>query len=254
MPSAIAAQLYTLRDFLKTPADIATTLKRVKKIGFDAVQCSALGPIDAKELAAILQGEGLACCATHQSMDKLRDEPQKVLEEHKLWGCKYTAIGGTGWNDMSCEKWEVATRDYAGVADKYKGTGLSLGYHNHSHELIKYGDRTAMDILLAGLSKDVWFEIDTYWITHGGGDPAAWIDRVAGRIPCVHLKDMGISAGNQQQMREVGEGNLNWPRILDACRKAGTEWYIIEQDNCNGADPFECLARSLKNLRAMGMN
>ena len=42
----IGAQLYTLRDFLKTPADIAKTLARVKKLGYDAVQVSGFGPID----------------------------------------------------------------------------------------------------------------------------------------------------------------------------------------------------------------
>ena len=51
MPSSvIAAQLYTLRDYTKTPADIAQTLKKVKALGYDAVQLSALGPIDPVEL------------------------------------------------------------------------------------------------------------------------------------------------------------------------------------------------------------
>ena len=95
-------------------------------------------------------------------------------------------------------------------------------------------------------------EIDTYWITHGGGDPAAWIEKCAGRIPCVHLKDMGMAADGKQQMREIGEGNLNWPRFLESWKTAGVRWHIIEQDDCNGADPFECVERSLKNLQAMG--
>ena len=69
MPSQIAAQLYTLREFTKTPADIASTLKRVRKIGYEAVQCSALGKIDPKELKNILDGEGLTCCATHTPLD-----------------------------------------------------------------------------------------------------------------------------------------------------------------------------------------
>ena len=43
----IAAQLYTLRDFLQTPNDIVQTMKRVKKIGYDTAQISGVGPIDA---------------------------------------------------------------------------------------------------------------------------------------------------------------------------------------------------------------
>ena len=61
----LAAQLYTIRDYTKTPKDIAESMKNIKAIGYDAVQISGLGPIDPKELAAILDGEGLVCCASH---------------------------------------------------------------------------------------------------------------------------------------------------------------------------------------------
>jgi len=128
-----------------------------------------------------------------------------------------------------------------------------FGYHTHSFELEKYGGRTGLQILYEESDpKYVKAEIDTYWIQHGGGDPAWWIEKLAGRIPRVHLKVMGIRDG-KQIMAEVGEGNLNWPRILDACRKAGVEWYIVEQDTCE-RDPFESLAISLRNLKAMGIS
>jgi sugar phosphate isomerase/epimerase len=98
-------------------------------------------------------------------------------------------------------------------------------------------------------------EIDTYWITHGGGDPAAWVRRVAQpprQTPCVHLKDMAVKPDRTQYMAEVGEGNLNWPEVLKACREARVQWYIVEQDTCY-RDPFESLGISLQNLRTMGV-
>lgn len=255
MASQIALQLFTMREFTKTPSDIAKTLARVKKIGYDAVQSSALGPIEPAELAKILKNEGLTCCATHIGMDKMRDSTQEVIDNHKLWGCEYTAIGGFfPKENLSTDLWKTFAKDFSDVAKKFAGSGVSIGYHNHSHELVKYGGKPALDILIENCSRDVWFEIDTYWITHGGGDPCAWIEKVNGRIPCVHLKDMGITQDRQQLMREVGEGNLNFPRIIETCRKAGTKWFIVEQDNCNGQDPFECVERSLKNLRAMGVS
>ena len=73
-----------------------------------------------------------------------------------------------------------------------------------------------------------------------------------GRSPVVHLKDMVIQGDREQVMAEVGEGNLNWPAILDACRVAGAEVYAVEQDICQ-RDPFESLAISYQNLRAMGL-
>ena len=46
----IAAQLYTVREFTKTEADIAETMKKVRQLGYEAVQCSALGPIEPEAL------------------------------------------------------------------------------------------------------------------------------------------------------------------------------------------------------------
>lgn len=256
MKSQIACQMYTLREFTRTPADIAKTLSRVKQIGYDAVQLSALGPIEASELAKILQNEGLHACATHVSMDRLRDDRARVIEEHRLWSCRYTALGMYKSDTHSSSDWTNFTSEFSSLGQSYQEAGVKLGYHNHSHELARVDDasgKTAMQLLLDQLHPAVWFEIDTYWIAHGGGDPIEWIKKVSGRIPCVHLKDMGVSPKREQFMAEVGEGNLNWPGILGACKSAGVEWYIVEQDICRG-DPFQSIAISLRNLQAMGLH
>lgn len=248
-----AVQLYTLREYTKTPADIAKTLKRVKEIGYNAVQASAMGPIDPKEFKKILDGEGLVCCATHIKLEHMRDETQRVIDEHKLWGCELTAIGGFfPKENVTAQTWIDFARQYNEIARKFEGSGVRIGYHNHSHELVKYDGKTALQILLEQLDPSVWMEIDTYWITHGGGDPIQWINKCASRLPAVHLKDMAISIERQQYMAEVGVGNLNWDGILAACRQANTKWYIVEQDICY-RDPFESLKISLENLKAMGL-
>jgi sugar phosphate isomerase/epimerase len=247
----IAAQLYTLREFTKTPADIAKTMARVKKIGYDGVQCSALGPIEPAELAKILMNEGLACVATHVKLDDFEKNPQKVIDDHKLWGCKYTAIGGFFPKEATTQTWVDFASRYNGIVKQFDGSGLSVGYHNHSHELAHFDGKPALQILMEHFDNSVWIEIDTYWITHGGGDPAAWIGRCKGRIPAVHLKDMAIKLDRTQYMAEVGEGNLNWPAILSSCKSGGVEHLIVEQDICY-RDPFDSLALSLKNLKSWG--
>jgi sugar phosphate isomerase/epimerase len=254
MPSHLAVQLYTLREFTKTPADIAKTLARVKRMGYDAVQCSALGPIEPKALSHILKSEGLACCATHVSLERMEKETQAVIDEHHLYDCRYIAIGGFfPGGELTAHTWTKFAADYNAVARRFAGRGIAIGYHNHSHELVKYEGTTALAMLVEKLDPSIWMEIDTYWITHGGGDPVQWIKRVAGRIPCVHLKDMAINGKREQFMAEVGEGNLNWPGILAACRASAVEWYIVEQDTCY-RDPFESLAISLKNLQELGVS
>src|SRR5215203_5140664 len=105
MPTQVALQMYTLREFTKTPADIAKTLSRVKQLGYDAVQLSALGPIDPKELATILSNEGLVCCATHISLERMMNATSAVIDDHKLWNCAYTAIGGFFPKDPTEQDW-----------------------------------------------------------------------------------------------------------------------------------------------------
>jgi sugar phosphate isomerase/epimerase len=253
MPSSVlAAQLYTLRDYTKTPAEIAETLRRVKALGYHAVQLSALGPIDPNELKHILDDTGLSVCATHVSWERMRDEPQAVIEEHSLWNCRHVAIGGMPQAYRNRDGYHRFAQEASQVARRFVDAGMTWSYHNHSFELEKFGDQTGLAILFEESDPDVFFmELDTYWIQHGGGDPAAWIRHFSKRIPLVHLKDMAVK-DNTPIMAEVGEGNLNWPEILHACHEAGVQWYIVEQDICQ-RDPFESLGISLRNLREMGL-
>jgi sugar phosphate isomerase/epimerase len=64
---------------------------------------------------------------------------------------------------------------------------------------------------------------------------------------------MIVTPEREQRFAEIGEGNLNWPRIMAAAADAGVEWYLVEQDRCYDRDPFESLAISYRNLQAMGL-
>ena len=46
MPSQLAVQLYTVRDFTKTASDFADSLKKIADIGYKAVQLSAVGAMN----------------------------------------------------------------------------------------------------------------------------------------------------------------------------------------------------------------
>ncbi|MFA5857728.1 MAG: sugar phosphate isomerase/epimerase [Elusimicrobiota bacterium] len=252
----VALQMYTLRNFLKTPEDIAVTMKKVSKIGYKAVQLSGLGPIDAKELKNILDGEGLYACSSHYGIDAFEKEYDKTVEDHKLWGTKLTAVPMmpvTLWNEEGFKSFAPRLNV---IGEKLHKDGIILGYHNHNFELERFNGKTGLQILFELTNpKYVTAEIDTYWITAGGGDPAAWIRKFPNRSPQVHLKDMTMrikDKARSQVMAEIGEGNLNWPEILNACKTVGVEWYIIEQDACE-RDPFESVAISLKNVNAMGL-
>ncbi len=248
----IAAQMYTLRDFTKTPQDLAETLKKVKKIGYDAVQMSGACAMPYNDLHKLLSDAGLICCATHIGFEQMRDNPAQVIQDHYAIQCKYPAIGGLPNEYRNAEGYKRFAKEATEVGKRLAEGGMHFGYHNHNFELEKFDGRTGLATIYEDSDpKYVKAEIDTYWIQHGGGDPAAWIEKLAGRIPLVHLKDMTVRKGNSI-MAEVGEGNMNWKSILGACKKAGVEWYIVEQDTCE-RDPFDSLAISLKNLKSWGL-
>ncbi|MBM3277698.1 MAG: sugar phosphate isomerase/epimerase [Candidatus Handelsmanbacteria bacterium] len=250
--SAVAAQLYTLREFLKTPDQIAAGLKKVRQLGYEAVQVSGLGPIEPARLKEAAGAAGVRIIATHTGFDHIRQQPEAVIAEHQLWGCRHVAIGGLPAEYRSEEGYHRFAREASEAAKPLVAAGLTFSYHNHSFELERFGGRTALEILYAESDPAVFSaEIDTYWIQHGGGNPVSWLRQLKGRCHLVHLKDMAIK-GSQQLYAEVGEGNLEWPAILGACREAGVEWYIVEQDTCQ-RDPFESLGISLKNLRQLGL-
>jgi len=252
----LAAQLYTIRDFTKTVADLAESLKKVQAIGYTAVQVSAIGPIPHDEVKKITDDLGLTICNTHISYDLLWNDLNAVIDQHNLWECKHVAIGSMPGPYR--EIGEEGIRRFAAEAseggEKLHAAGLTFSYHNHSFEFVRYNGRSGLEILYSESdSRYLQAEIDTYWIQHGGGDPADWIRQMDQRMPVVHLKDMVINPPREQQMAEVGEGNLNWPAILQACHDVGVEWYAVEQDICQ-RDPFESLEISYNNLKGMGLS
>ncbi len=74
------------------------------------------------------------------------------------------------------------------------------------------------------------------------------MERLAGRIPVIHLKDCGYN----RRMDVIGEGNINFERVFEKAEAGGTKVMFVEQDYCNKEDPFDCLRRSYENLRAWG--
>lgn len=246
---SIAAQLYTLREFLKTPEDIEKTLKRVKEIGYNAIQVSGMGPIDPTVLKEIADKNSLKICVSHISFDRLKNDLENVIKEHKIWKCEYVGLGAMP-SEYRTSKSEYLKfiEDISPIARKIKDNGLQFVYHNHKFEFQKFEDSTGMDLLFnKSDSKTFGFEIDTYWVQAGGANPVDWIKKVKGRMGVVHLKDMAI-LNDQQVYAEIGGGNLNWQEIITACRETGVKWFAVEQDICQ-RNPFESLEISLKYLQ-----
>ncbi len=249
------AQLYSVREYTKTLDDVKTTLKKVAAAGYKAVQVSGFGPIDPKDVARLMQDNGLTVAATHVAWDRFLNDLDAVIEEHKLWGCKHPAIGGLPAEYRSADGVQRFKDELTPIAEKLAAEGMDFSYHNHNHELAKYNGRTWLDILYSEIPASVLkAEIDTYWIQAGGGDPAWWVEQLGRRQPLLHVKDMIVTPEREQRFAEIGEGNLNWPAIMEAAESVGVEYYLVEQDRSYDRDPFESLAISYRNLKAMGLS
>lgn len=246
----IAAQVYTVREFLKTPSDIARSFKKLREIGYQAVQISGLGPISDDELVAILDGEGLTCCATHEAPADILERPEQVVEKLEKLNCKFTAYpypSEVDLSDLESVKKLAIRLEHAGSILADAGRGLS--YHNHALEFVKIDGRPALDHLFAWTNPSVLqAEIDTYWVQVGGGNPAVWCRKLSGRLSIIHLKDCGVREGNETAWMEIGEGNLDFPAIVQAAEEGGCQWYAVEQDSCPG-NPFDSLRISFEYIR-----
>mgnify|MGYP000942798614 CR=1 FL=1 len=252
----LGAQLYTARQYTKTPEGVFDTLKKVKAIGYSAVQVSGFGPVDPADVAKALKDNELVCAGTHMNWTRFQNDIDAVIKEHKMWGCVNAAIGGLPAEYHTADGLKKFIDEVPKVCEALAKEGITFSYHNHNLEFAKYGGKTWLAQLYDAVpGKLLKAEIDVYWVTEGGGDPIEWVNKVAGRMPMVHFKDMMVKMPEKEKrMAEIGEGNLNWKGIVDACEKTGVRWYLVEQDNCYDRDPLESLKISFENLKAMGLS
>lgn len=243
----IGAQLYTVRDHMQDLNGISESLKRTADIGYKYVQVSGACDHEAEWLKEELDKNGLVCVLTHYDREKIASDPEEMIKRHQIIGCSRIGIG---WFNVH-ETGAVAFYEkYKDAAEKIKNAGMKLYYHNHDHEFTKSGNGTLLDDMLALFPADMLgITLDTYWVQAGGGDPAAWIRKLAGRTDCIHYKDMAYD----RKMMAIGKGNMNFDAIIKASVDAKIQYALVEQDNCNGEDPFDCLKQSYDYLTAQGL-
>ncbi|HVJ15252.1 MAG TPA: sugar phosphate isomerase/epimerase [Polyangiaceae bacterium] len=249
--SQIALQLYTIRAHTKDLQSFVTSMRRVRELGYGAVQISGTGPIPASELRRVCDDEGLVICATHEPGKTIVEDPRAVVDRLGTLGCRHTAYPYPHVALASESDVLSLASSLNAAGEVLARAGMTLTYHNHAIELKKAGGRTLLEILYAASDpRLVQGEIDVYWIQAGGGDPVAWCERLSGRLPLLHLKDYGVGADDKPRMAEVGYGNLDMARIVRAATAAGCQWFIVEQDE-GFEDAFESAGMSLRYLSAL---
>ncbi|MFW5683545.1 MAG: sugar phosphate isomerase/epimerase family protein [Spirochaetota bacterium] len=254
MATQIALELWTIRDSLKSEADFAAAMAKTRAAGYQAIELAGVSPeISATTIKRILDDTGITCMATQVSLPELTDGLDRTIENLATLECKHTALASGPAEMRSADGYRKLARILSDTGRKLAEHDIKLAYHNHAFEFERYGDRTGFEILYAESDPNyLEAKIDCAWMQKGGADVVSWIRKLADRMTVIHFKDYTI-VDNEITLAEVGEGNLNWPGIIEACRDAGIQWYVVEQDQCR-RDPFESIKISYDNLTGMGIS
>lgn len=250
----IGAQLYTVREYTQTEHDFSETIKKIADIGYKSVQLSAIGEIRPESVRNICDSHNITIDLTHMSFDRLLNDTDNVIAEHEVYNCHYIGLGSMPGQYRAQEGVRKFIEDMTIPVQKIKQSGRMFMYHNHAFEFIKYDGKYILDLFAEGFPEGtLGFVIDTFWVQYAGADPAFWIEKYAGKVDTIHFKDMNFE-NDLHKMSPILEGNMNFDHIFDACETAGVKYAFVEQDDCYGEDPFDCLRRSYDNLHKLGFN
>ncbi|MBE6589222.1 MAG: sugar phosphate isomerase/epimerase [Ruminococcaceae bacterium] len=262
----VGAMLYNLRDYCKTPEEVSRSLEKVAAMGYRAVQICGLCPCDPAWLRAELDRNGLYAPLTHYKYLRVLEETDTVIAEHDTLGCDYVGIGCLvdmfvkGEADYVQEVRERVAKKFVKDAKpmvrKIRDAGKLFMYHNHDVEYnTRIGDETIMEYFARSFSPDeLGFTLDVYWVQAAGVDVVEEIKRYAGRLPCVHLKDMTFTEEGTRRYTWCGDGVMDFDKIGAALVEAGTKYAFVEQDCTypDEPDPFVCLEKSYRHLKSLG--
>lgn len=257
-------QMFTVRDYLHDAAQVQDTLAKIRAIGYDSMQAATPDFLTHREFMQMMADAGLGTYSANADFEAMeRDDAAfaDAVAQAQAYGVGFIAVGTL---PTPLRESREGYREYAARANalcaRLKAEGLRLYYHPHALECYSLGGgETGMDILLAETDPEgFWFTLDTHWLQSGGLDVCSWIAKVKGRMDMIHFKDYAIAGGADEveavrrQFAEVGEGNLDWPAIVAACRANGVQAVCVEQDICPGS-PFDSLAKSYANMVRLGV-
>lgn len=255
----LGVQAYTFRDaYLGENASEKTLEKAfqsLKVMGYDELQTAGFGKISMETYARLARENGIDIVGTHYDYNEMCTDIDEVMRKHTE--VLHTGIMGIGGMPAAAreskEELFKFIDQFNKIGDAIKPYGFKLTYHNHHFEFIRVdGKKTIMDYLYEELNPEtISFCLDTHWVQRGGGSPTVWVEKLAGRIDILHLKDMAVIREENEikpLITEVGNGNIDFDSVVKAAVKGGVRYYCVEQDSCPG-DPMDSLKKSIEYIR-----
>lgn len=247
--------LFSIRNYLDTEEHFLEAAQKLKEMGYSYIQYSG-GAFDPDRIARVSNQTGLPVVLTHVPMNRIVEDTRALMEEHAKFGCRNIGLGAMPPNEIANEsrcKAMIEQLDRAG--EVMKANGFSFFYHHHHFEFFKHNGQTVFDYIIEN-APNINFTLDTYWLQYGGVDLGATIDRLKGRICCVHLKDYMIinspeaPGGFTPIFAPVGDGTIDFAALIPRMKAAGAQYFLVEQDNAaTMPDPMEQVKRSIQYIQ-----
>lgn len=236
---ALGLELWTYREQAK--ADLNSTLATIRRLGFTDIEAPNFFGQSPAAFRALLDRHGLTCSSIVTSYASLGDNPDTVAANAKAVGATQVVVAQIPrLGPFGQEHIAKAAADFNRFGEALARHGLRFAYHPHGFEFVRTPSGFLFDELVRLTNpRFVDFQMDVFWIYHGGGDPVAYLEKYPGRFTTLHLKDLrkgephGTPVGKAPNPTSValGTGQLDFPAILRAAAKAGVKRYYIEDES-----------------------
>ena len=236
----VGLQLYSLRHLFEK-GDIAGTLAMVRRWGFTDVEAAGTYKRSASDFAAEVKKAGLRITSTGADFNLLAKDVGSVIKEAQAFGARQVMCA---WipHEGRFARADVdrAVPIFTKIGRAMRDAGLRFLYHVHGYEFQQGPEGTLFDALAKQTEPGVVdFQMDVFWVVHGGGNPVELFARYPGRFPSTHLKDMrkgtriGEATGDAPDDTSVvlGEGLVDIAGVLRAANKAGATLHFIEDEH-----------------------
>ena len=252
----IAVQTFTVRKHLKSLVAIEKTFSQLHGMGVNAVELARIKwrPAEIDVIEKVTKKLNMVVGSTQNTFDFLSKKFEWSVKLHKQLNCKNVVVSVL---PMRCILGNKDTMyEFAFQLEKlgraYQKEGLKLLFHHHHFEFQQYGDELGLDIILNNTSPEyVGLVLDTYWLQRGGKTPQDVITDLAERVEVVHLRDYRIRWKYLDLLptdAELGQGNLNFVKIIESAKAANVAFMPIEQET---KTPFESLETSINHLKSL---
>ena len=251
----IGIQLYSLRNQFKN--DVEGSLKIIRDWGLTNLEGGGTYGLSFEEFDGLLDKYKLDVVSVGASYDDLKDNPEKALANAKQFGAKYVMcawISHEG-NNFDIEKTKEAVEVFNKAGKLLQDEGITLAYHAHGYEFRPYEDGTLFDYM-AQNAEYFAFEMDVYWVQHGGTDPLALLNKYPDKFVLFHLKDMekgvvGNNTGHEDVETNVvlGTGQIDISGVVKRAKELGVAKYMFIEDECSRV--VEQVPQSLEYLNAI---